>query len=158
MKHPRRGAQSESEARVKLYLGIGRFTHEFSQLEFTIRAILSGALGLSDDQFDAVTSPYDFAMLCRVTSAIYTIKHGRDPETKKTIEKLFSDCARLNDDRVRMAHGTWSVTAFGASARHVSRQTLAANQFFEDPKELSNLADRAKELMRRLIEELPGPL
>jgi hypothetical protein len=61
----------EAEQRASLFLAIGEFIFEFSQLEFTIRHALGTALDLNDDtRFDAVTSPYDFAALCRVTSAI----------------------------------------------------------------------------------------
>jgi hypothetical protein len=81
---------------------IGHFIFEFSQLEFTIRAVLSSALKLPDGYFDIVTSGYDFAMLCNVTRAV-ALKQR--PDHEPAIEKLFNDCLKLNDERVRVAHG-----------------------------------------------------
>jgi len=43
---------------------IGAFVFQFSQLEFSIRVVLGGILQLTDEQFDAVTAPYDFLILC----------------------------------------------------------------------------------------------
>jgi hypothetical protein len=56
----------EAKERAELFLAIGEFIFEFLQLEFTIRFALATLLNLHD-KFDAVTSPYDFATLCRVT-------------------------------------------------------------------------------------------
>lgn len=146
----------EAEIRVNLYLDIGRFTHQFSQLEFTIRALLAGALKLTDGQFDVVTAPYDFATLCRVTSAILQLKHSRKKSAQEKIEKLFKECVALNDDRVRMAHGTWSVGAVAVSARHVSRQKLKAAYYFAEPGAVAKRADSAETLMKRILFELPS--
>jgi hypothetical protein len=63
--------EAERENIRRLYLAVGQFIFEFSQLEFMIRHLLGEALGLDDEkQFHAVTSPYDFATLCRVTRNI----------------------------------------------------------------------------------------
>jgi len=146
--------QRESETRVYLYLEIGRFTHQFSQLEFTIRTLLAGALGLTDDQFDIVTSPYDFATLCRVTSAVLRLRYDDDKAQRK-IEHIFKKCLELNTDRVRVMHGTWSIGPSRTNARHVSRSDLKAGYYFEQRGEMANRADAAQALMHQLIEELP---
>jgi hypothetical protein len=147
----------EAKIRVDLYLDIGRFTHQFSQLEFTIRALLASALKLTDGQFDVVTAPYDFKTLCTVASKILQLRHSSDKNAQQVIEKLFNKCAALNDDRVRMAHGTWSIGPSSASARHVSRQKLEAGYYFENPGDVAKKADIAQDLMRRLIGDLPRP-
>src|ERR1039458_720679 len=54
---------------------IGEFLFEFSQLEFTIRAVLAGRIKLAADYFDIVTAPYDFVALCNVTRAIACKQH-----------------------------------------------------------------------------------
>jgi len=59
--------QELEDERKQGYCRIGEFVYWFSQLEFTIRARLSAALSLPDNQFDIVISPYDFAMLCTVS-------------------------------------------------------------------------------------------
>jgi len=144
----------EAEVRVTLFLGIGRFTYQFSQLEFTIRALLAGALRLRDEQFDLVTSSYDFRTLCKVTSEIYLLKKKDDEPARANIATIFKECLALNDERVRMAHGTWSVGAQGHSARHVSRQTLKSKQYFEQKDEIEKHATAAEDLMQRMLLEL----
>ena len=91
------------ENRALTFHAIGQFIFEFSQLEFTIRFALAAYLGLpDDDSFDAVTGPYDFRMLCAVTSKVGCIKF---PERKEQIDKLYKECQALNDRRVHIAHG-----------------------------------------------------
>ena len=67
----RAALRQEAKERAKLFLA--EFIFEFSQLEFTIRVALGraldvGPIGWDDERFDAVTSPSDFAALCRVNS------------------------------------------------------------------------------------------
>ena len=88
--------------RADTFHAIGRFIFEFSQLEFSIRAVLAAYLNLSDEQFDAVTGPYDFRMLCAVTSKVRQLKH---PAQQDEIESLFNECQELNNRRVQIAHG-----------------------------------------------------
>src|SRR5438046_1543594 len=76
---------------------IGQFLAEFSQLDFTIRFVLAKRLGLADEYFDIVISPYDFAMLCNVTREVVT---KQIPEKAKDVEKIFSECLKLNENRV----------------------------------------------------------
>jgi hypothetical protein len=56
--------QNQSERRS--FASIGRFIFEFSQLEFTIKHLLSLGLDLREGQFHIVTTGYDFAtLLCK---------------------------------------------------------------------------------------------
>jgi hypothetical protein len=68
---------------TELHQAIGEFIFWFSQLEFTIKARLAGALKLEDALFDFVIGPYDFAMLCKVTEQ--TLSEGMSPDVKKAI-------------------------------------------------------------------------
>lgn len=65
----------EREKVKSLYLAIGQFMFEFSQLEFTIRHLLGEILEFKDTGpdalFDILISPYDFATLCNVTKAVF---------------------------------------------------------------------------------------
>src|ERR1700739_3837946 len=94
-----------AENRALTFHAIGQFIFEFSQLEFTIRFVLAAYLGLPDGYFDAVTGPYDFRMLCAVTSKVGSLKF---PGRAEQIEKLFKECQALNDKRVHIAHGLWN--------------------------------------------------
>ena len=127
---------------------IGRFLSEFSQLDFTIRFVLAKRLGIADEYFDIVTSPYDFAMLCKVTREVVT---KQIPEKAKGIEKIFKGCHKLNEDRVRVAHGMWSLGEEGLVARHVPRQSLEPKYYFENRNALGKLADEAQRLLQSVL-------
>ena len=97
--------QQLEDERKQGYCRIGEFVFWFSQLEFTIRARLAAALSLPDSQFDIVISPYDFAMLCTVSEKLLSQQF---PEKAVDIEKVFKRCRAINDERVGIAHGTWT--------------------------------------------------
>ena len=59
--------RDEEDERQEGFRRIGEFIFWFSQLEFTIKARLERALSLPDQLAEAVTTPYDFAVLCTVT-------------------------------------------------------------------------------------------
>jgi hypothetical protein len=100
----------------RLYVSIGQFIFEFSQLEFMIRHLLGEALGLNDEKrFHAVTSRYDFVALCRVTCNIALAIPGCTDEDKSELEDIFKGCLKVNDDRVHIAHGTWFISEEGTS-------------------------------------------
>lgn len=138
---------------MALFLAIGEFIFEFSQLEFTIRHVLGVALSLNDDTlFDAVTSPYDFAALCRVTKMILQASSS-DAKLNAKIEATFNGCLAMNDERVRIAHGTWTIDG---GARHVSRNTLKAQSHFEKPETIVAKAHEVSELRSRIVEIMIG--
>jgi hypothetical protein len=150
---------TDTNFRQRLFCEIGRFVYTFSQLEFYIRHVLAAAL--ETHHFDAITSPYDFATLCRVTPVVF--KGGADEPMAKEIQSLFSKCLELNDKRVRLVHGTWSVSEEGEegegrvfSARHVSRQNFEPKEYFTDIKEVSEAADEAEQLRSAIVRFLIG--
>jgi hypothetical protein len=142
--------------RRELYQAIGHFIFEFSQLEFLIRNILAVALKISDEHVTIMTSPYDFATLCRVTVAAYRGHQGLADETKKQLEAMLKEALALNDHRVRIAHGYWVVGPAGSLARHVSRQSLTAKEYFARRGELKELGDQLDGLSGRILELLLG--
>ncbi len=139
----------EAERRTRGFLSIGEFIFRFSQLEFTIRVLLSGILKLTDAQFNAVVGVYDFAMLCKVTSAI--LQH-EFPKKKTEIKGLLEKrCLDLNNHRVRIAHGLWTDNTEEIVVRHLSRNSLKAEFYYEDHGELKGLIDTAQQLMAEVI-------
>jgi putative transcriptional regulator len=139
----------EDEQKTQVFEAIGQFIFWFSQLEFTIRVRLSAELGLEEQLFDVVIAPYDFAVLCTVTSTVLTHKH---PEGEADFKRIFNECRRLNDERVRIAHGTWTHGSEGLSARDAARRTLEAKYFYEKPEALVQLSQTAERLMREVIQ------
>jgi hypothetical protein len=152
-KTQRAALKREAKERIELFLGIGQFIFEFSQLEFTIRHTLGAVLELRNKTFDLVTSPYDFATLCRVTKNALLSLPGWAPSAADEISDIFSKCLSLNEDRVKIAHGTWTL---GGGTRHVSRQTLKASSYFLRPTELIAKARDAGALMNRVVQILIG--
>ncbi|MBV9406141.1 MAG: hypothetical protein JO211_12425 [Acidobacteriaceae bacterium] len=75
---------------------------------------------LSEQYSDIVLSGFDFARLCAVTEAVL-IKQS--PAEEREINGIFSDCQKLNQDRVRVAHGliTHDQSNRKFAIRHVSR-------------------------------------
>ena len=125
------------------YQAIGRFMVDFSGLELMMRVVLGKRLNLKGAYFDIVVSPYDFATLCRVTSAVLRLQF---PEQTADIDKFVNDCLKLNDERVRVAHGTWALGDDFMFARHVQRATLKPKLHFKERDALSKLAEEAQRL------------
>ena len=134
------------------FLDIGALVVEFSQLEFTIRFALANAIRLDHQYFDVVLSAFDFATLCRVTSAIL---QQQRPEEKEAIERLYNQCLELNNERVRVAHGLWTLA--GGGARVVSRNSFKATYHFTEEGELQRLAAKAQRLMQAVLNFQPRP-
>jgi hypothetical protein len=155
----RAALRREAKERAELFLAIGEFIFEFSQLEFTIRVALATLLNpaWNDDKFDAVTSPYDFAALCRVTWEVCkgdprilpTLADQADKEAE--VARVFKACLAINDERVRIAHGTWTI---GSGARHVARGTLKAQFHFEKPEKIVEKTREVKKLMASVVQLL----
>jgi hypothetical protein len=140
--------RQDAERKAKGFQLISEFIFNFSQLKFTMRVMLSGLLKLNEEQFNVVTSPYDFAKLCSVTQTVMIQQH---PSKKTDIETVFNKCRTLNDDRVRIAHGLWTDAEHGLVVHHVARNSLKTQSFFENPGALQQLADRAQQLMGEVI-------
>lgn len=141
------GRESAKKRAIQL-LGIGRFIFEFSQLEFSIRAVLVSRLGLKEEYFNIVTGPYDFAKLCNVTREASIVKY---PGRKEELNKLFNACPKLNEARVLVAHGMWLDDVDGLSLRIVSRGSFKTQIHSFKKDELTRHADKAQELMQRVI-------
>lgn len=148
----------EAIGRENVFSVIGRFIFEFSQLEFTFKHHLAEGINLDDRFFEPVMAGYDFALLCRATVAVWD---GQlTSEQSKQLEKLVKRCLKLNDERVRVAHGLWIVDQTGGEAHHLSRNTLKSSRHFEDPSELVNLTELAAQLrieLTKIFYGLPMP-
>jgi hypothetical protein len=134
----------DDEPTTRDFISIGKFIVEFSQIEFLIRALLSDLLKITDEhRFNAVLGPYDFSMLCTVTT---TILRQDFPERMVEVENVFKQCRALNDHRVRIAHGLWTYDPTGLIARHLSRQSLERTFYYQNHEELERLAETAQKL------------
>src|SRR6478752_3787469 len=103
--------EPETEIAKQIYPRIGEFICTFSQLEEMLRLTLAEVIRLPKEELlEPVTASYDFSTLCNVVVAAYRLRYAAADLKKAAIfEKLISRCRRLNDDRVRIVHGTWWV-------------------------------------------------
>ncbi|MBR1155703.1 hypothetical protein JQ575_34525 [Bradyrhizobium sp. JYMT SZCCT0428] len=129
---------------AEVYKAIGRFIFWFSKLEGYLKAHIVGLLDLERDIFDAVVSPYDFSTMCKVLEKLMLAKKLAEPNA---LSKYFSKCRSINDQRVRVAHGDWTLTG----ARHVARGKLEAEIYFATPEDLNKHAATCQELIREFI-------
>jgi hypothetical protein len=88
----------------------------FSKLEGMLKADLAGLLDLEHAHLDPVVSPFDFAQLCSVLKAI-KMREADDEARKERIEDFFRQCMQINDERIRVVHGDWTLSG----ARHIAR-------------------------------------
>jgi hypothetical protein len=136
--------KSDGEVRTDpeaTYRAIGRFMFEFSQLEFTIRIRVALEAGIKDEHLMALMT-HDFAILC--TAALEVLLpslHGK--ETKEGLRGLINDCRKLNNVRVRVAHGLWVPFDEGGTVHHVSRSNLKPSMNIDQAKHLEAQADEA---------------
>lgn len=151
---PKQALREHFEMVRKGYQDIGEFMVEFSQLQFTIRAVLSGLLKLRNELFDAVTAPYNFVPLCLVTKQVATIEL---PDRKDEIEATFKACLALNTERVRVAHGLLTYGDGTIESIHVS-SNLKAGTYFSKPGELKNLCAESQRIMHAVLKIGGGSL
>jgi hypothetical protein len=87
-----------------------------------------------------------------VTEAFLLSLPNCDERLAEHTRETFKRCFKLNDDRVRIAHGTWLL---GPGTKHVSR-TFKMTTHFEKPEEIRAKAEEARACMSAIIEILIG--
>jgi hypothetical protein len=140
--------KKEERLRAKKFQLIGEFIFQFSQLEFSIKIRLSDLLKMDESLFDIVIGPYDFALLCTVTQKVLV---DRYPTSEKAIKDLFKRCHALNNERLRVVHGTWAEGTEGLASRHASRQKLSAEWYYDDPLALQKHIEEAKQVVMAVL-------
>jgi hypothetical protein len=80
--------RESAEKRGIQLLRIGRFIFEFSQLEFSIRAVLVSRLGLKEEHFNIVTGAYDFTKLCNVAREASIVKYPEERGAGQVVQCL----------------------------------------------------------------------
>ena len=88
-------------------------------------------MDLRDPQFDIITGSFDFARLCKVTEAYLLSMPVCDEKLAEHAKKTFAKCLKVNDDRVRIVHGTWLL---GPGTTHLARNILKMTRHFENPQ------------------------
>src|SRR5262249_38401128 len=109
--------------KAQLYEAIGEFVFQYSQLEYQLRWNVALEAKIDKELSDALIGPYDFAMLCTVLEK--TVLKKRPDKDAKVVKKFFNRCRQVNEVRVKIVHGTWSVW----SVTHLSRNTLEQKDY-----------------------------
>jgi hypothetical protein len=150
--------EASDDDRQRLYGSLGRFIVEFSHLEVIIRHALIVAMGLSFDCFDVVTASYDFRTLCGVTKAFLCRFASYTEQDQSELTKLLNECMAVNDDRVRIVHGTWFVDYSGtAGVRHMSRSTFESKFYYARIEDINSVTSKVEDLKSRLAKFLIRP-
>ena len=129
------------------YRAIGHFIFEFSQLEAALKYYIGQECEIKDEHFAALIV-YDFAMLCTIARKVLVADVDSDG---KILDKIISDCRRMNDVRVRVTHGLWMPFMQGGTVTHISRRSLKPQLSPDQAKELENHA-RDIRLLRDNVE------
>jgi hypothetical protein len=122
------------------YLAIGRFIYEFSQLEHTLRVFTGTEAGIEEEHFNAVMT-HDFSLLCTVAQEV--IGKGFTEDKRRRLADIIKEFRKLNDIRVRVAHGLWVPFQGGGTVHHLSRSTLKVKMSAGQAAELEKAADSA---------------
>jgi hypothetical protein len=132
------------------YHAIGRFIFEFSQLEFCLRFHTGTEAGVESKHFNTIMTQ-DFALLCSAAMEVLS-PSLRQEENKQFLKELISECRKLNDVRVKVAHGLWVPFHEGGTVQHVSRSTLKISVNVNQAEQLERHADQANHLWKTLEE------
>jgi hypothetical protein len=147
-------ADSLDKEREKLYSAIGRFIYEFSSLESGLQATIFEIIGLRGEYWYAIMS-HDFSMLCTIAENVIKPRLNKGSAAKWSA--LLKKCRELNNHRVRIAHGNWSM---GPPTRDglvvfAARQTQKPERYYRNAGEIEALADEARHYGWELIKFSP---
>jgi hypothetical protein len=126
------------------YLAIGRFMFEFSQLEMSLRHNIALEAGVKDRYFDAVMT-HDFALLCTIAQELLGQSWDSEEQSARLV-RIIKECRKLNDVRVRVAHGLWVPFRGGGTVHHVSRASLKSKMSSDQAQELEEKAQAINSL------------
>jgi hypothetical protein len=126
----------------ELYDAIGKFIFQYSQLEYQLRWNLAIEANIQNELSTILIGPYDFSMLCTVLER--TLLKKKPAKEHDDINKFFKRCRAVNDVRVKIVHGSWSIW----SVTHMSRQTLEEKQYPMPPAEIHKETLKIMELTK----------
>jgi hypothetical protein len=138
-----------------IYALIGEFIVKFSQIEIWLRMAFGQVTKLPRLSADLILAKLDFQSLVAVTTGFYEKEYAKAPPPLwKQVRGIFSRCLALNDERVRIAHGSWIVNESWMHALHLSRQKMEYQLHFPLHAELkAQIAklDALDEELRKLL-------
>jgi len=135
---------------------LGAFIVEFSQLEFTLRFLVSKWADIPERHFDAIIGWWDFAKLCQVLKALV---ESMEPDRARAAEIVgrINRARAINDERVKIVHSTWTFGNGGLEARRVSADKPVPKWLYGNPAAIEALRNESAEINTRLFLAAPPP-
>lgn len=133
---------------------LGAFIVEFSQLEFTLRFLVSRWAEIPERHFDAIIGWWDFSKLCQVLKALVE-RTEPDPDRAAEIVGLINRAKSINDERVKIVHSTWTWSNAGLEARRVSADKPVPKWLYGDPAAIDALREASSEINARIWSAAP---
>jgi hypothetical protein len=137
-------SEAEQAKKDAIYRAIGRFIAEFSVIESILKGHLAIEVKLRTDFYDAIIT-HDFSLLCTAVLQVFS-STIQDEALVEDLKKFISRCRKINDVRVKVAHGDWWPHEAGGAVRHVSRQKLESVRSTDMTEALEKHADEAYQL------------
>jgi hypothetical protein len=110
--------------------------------------VIADAVKLPNEDASAVIS-HDFAMLRTIVEKV--LSRRMDEARKTQLRAVIKRARALNDHRVRIVHGVWSIGRRAGRLHHVSRQKLeVASHYQWNAQEIAFQADAAASAWREL--------
>jgi hypothetical protein len=126
----------------RFFSAIGRFIFEFSQLEYTFKALIAQDMSLADEYFNTIMT-HDFALLCTIAEDVF-VRSAVDKEyTSSKLNELLSKCRLLNEERNRIVQGLWFVGGKEGRLFLAPSGQSETKLHYEQADEVADLAERA---------------
>jgi hypothetical protein len=97
------------------------------------------------NNFNAVATALDVALLCNVTKKVF-----KDAPAADLIEKAIKEFLAINEVRTRVAHGLWVPFMDGGTVQHVHRTSRELHLDTGQADKLEKHSDRLSSLRREL--------
>lgn len=121
-----------------LFQAIGTFVYQFSQFEASLRYTLA-ELTIRRHS-DVIMAALDFAILCRALSEVISRSEKCSPNAKEKMRSALGLALKVNDERVKIAHGTWTIDDKEGLLESLSRQSLKRQKHYSNHEEVAALA------------------
>lgn len=136
----------------ELYREVGKFIVSFSHLETMLRFLIGIESKVQSSFKEAFMLMFDFANLVQTLSSYYK-ENIEDEIIRNRILKLLKKCHSMNQNRVKIAHGTWYFNNESrGSLVHMKRGGIKSQEYFNDINEIKLLNKKITEILKELIE------
>ena len=141
-----------SETSIDHLRQIGNFIYEFSQLEFQLRFTYGQFFSEWEDAIYSLEH-VDTLKVAEALDKLAKKKWGNELYSKWN--RIFSEYKSINEERIRIVHGTWAVDVYGGfSVRRSSRSGKSPEWHYERSDDIRALAQKCSCTMSRLAELL----